>query len=329
MPNLAFVICKKANGKATSKSNPFRWAFHWVSVITGRLHPDNLVKGIRLHDERSLVVIKLPYTTRELRGIAGNKANRFINRVCSDFNIPEPIIPLEIRDALGRGNSEPCGCGGKVLFKSLLVDILEEICTARSIKISDPDIVFVSEASCPELYTYLSLLSPLVKYVTLITRDRNTVEEDINRIFEDTGLSIGVTTDFRSGLRNADIIINLCGLKECAALRLKNKAVLINLEGVKITGVTGQNTVINGVEISLPHKLVHEIGREMLDFFSTEEIAEAILSAESEDWTDSSGTGFVKGMSQSFKRMGCRITGFLGQYNRIRISDIGARNARS
>lgn len=329
MPNLAFVICKKANGKAAVKANPFRRAFHWVSVITGRLRPDILVKGIRLYDERSLIVVKLPYSIEELKGMVRNKANCFIDRVCTDFSIREPIIPLEIRDALGRGNSEPCGYGGKVLFKSLLVDILEEICSARSIKISDIDIVLASEAICPELYTYLSLLSPLVKYVTIITRDRNAVEEDINRIFEDTGLSIGVTTDFKSGLRNGDIIINLCGLRECANLRLKNGAVLINLEGMKIKGVTGQNTVINGVEISLPHKLVHEIGRETLDFFSTEEIAEAILSAESEGWADSGGAGFVKGISQSFRRMGCRITGFLGQYNRIRISDIGARNARS
>ena len=80
----------------------------------------------------------------------------------------------------------------KLLLKSLLVPVLESIYPKAGIRIENLDLTVVSGKDDEELFTFIRLLEPNIKHVTIVAPDKGRMEESLSDMFDDSGLSISV-----------------------------------------------------------------------------------------------------------------------------------------
>ncbi len=166
---------------------------------------------VRIDEELSIYLISIPYTLNEIinfKYLGVKKISSAILKICRQNNIEKCYLPQNTPDNLYLKDCIRNPFSGDFIYTALLVDILKEITERKRRDIRNLDMVVVHGDSFNMLYYFIELLSPLVKFITIITSEKDAIEKKTEDILEETGLSIRITSDLKSGLRNADIIIN-------------------------------------------------------------------------------------------------------------------------
>ena len=300
-----------------------------IEKICGMLktnEPEDKFEAVELYDNLKAYIIKLPFSLGDIGKPSNNiKIGRFLSKACTQLNIKNCILPWAAQATCGfeGGISNPFK--GMHLYKALLISVLDEIYTKRGIKISELDIVIVQGESCEELFSLIRVLTPFAKYLTVLVNDSEAVEHEINRVYTDTGLSVMTTGNLKSGCKNADLIINLGGLRESSS-GIRPKAIVLNYDKSGVCNISGEYVLINGIEVSMHEETLAKIGELACEHFSKLELAEIILShkANMEDRIIANCMDFESmcGLSSEFKKTGCRITGFKGRHNIFKAEDI-------
>lgn len=116
---------------------------------------------------------------------------------------PSNLAPLDIRGIMRNPYD------GEIIYISLLKFIIEKLLKKQQKSIKEQEITIIQENNSEILYYFLEELAPVVKFLNVVTYEREKVEKFLESICEETGLSVRVTNDFSSDVRSVDILINI------------------------------------------------------------------------------------------------------------------------
>ncbi|MCX7709828.1 MAG: hypothetical protein N2484_08245 [Clostridia bacterium] len=329
MSNFLLLACKAQDENTEPGKNVFKVILNTLRRLR-KGNPEEWLHTAELCKDSAVYAIRLPYEPEQLEKLSKGsieKINRFINDLKSLHSIENIYIPESLSHIPWINVHQEQKIDGNGLYRSLIVKILEEIYSNYGMNIRDLDITIVHGMQDDFLFELVSRLANYVKYLTVISNSKERIEEQLNRFYSDTGLSIGITKDYKSGLRNVDVVINLGDLKEFILnSRINPKAIILNYGNLDISRVYSENPIINGIDVSLPAKVSEVLMQEVADQFNHLQLAEIILRnvekseniGEKEDLSSSSGDNLDK----KFDDYGFKIKYFIGRREILKTAEI-------
>ena len=351
MSDFALVVCTKKRKDTDSHISFLRRFINKIRAVIKKgswkfkkRDAGEWVGKIQLYNDLCVYLVKPPYGIDELADRNSGTMKELVLEICGKYGIENCALPsrpyaeARMTEEVSRGFYR-----GGLLYRALLNNMLDEICAANGMSLFNLDIAVIPGKNAYELYNVVKQLSGHVKYVTAVTdeENRNMVETEIDRIYEEYGLAVGLTTESGSGLNGAHIIINFKEYADGAAgnpglsLRKSVRAKVVNYGGYGAANAFGLNIVINGVEVALPRKILVSLGGDILENYGTCEIAEMILlnrlnivDTEDEDM-DSPGTRKIENLAYAFLEHGFKISGFAGRHGVLRKEDLAFNGKHS
>lgn len=328
MGNFSLILCCEENVELRSNGS-FCKAF--LSVIKKAFRNKKLecrLDVADLYEDTKAVLITLPYRPEALAGLSSFKASKIlkqINNIKKRYNVASVIVP----DKLSKVKwLEDCGCSafdGKRLYKALVVGILDGISSKRNIKTGDLNIAVICGGSVEEPVSMAKLLSPHVKYLAVVTDGKEEIEEELDGIFRETGLSISVTKDYRSGLKDADVVINFGESREFVFnSKINTKAVIVNYGKLDLGRIFCENIIINGIEVRIPDDVSFALPKNIREYFTSAQLAEILIGHRlQEKLVDCRRPERVmEDMARQFAKDGYEIIGLIGRRNILKAEDI-------
>ncbi|NLP14410.1 MAG: hypothetical protein GX383_08090 [Clostridium sp.] len=278
--------------------------------------PENSVKKITVARDFSLFFIRLPYSLDELKKLRRftiRRIQKMVLKVCHDNSIKKCIYPQNAPDEIMDGFSIKNPFSGNFIYVSLLVNILKLLSINRDINIREFNIAILDTNSRNLLHFFIKQLSPLAKFLTIITKEKELIQKEIEDVFDDTGLSVRVTDDIASGLDGINVFINIGNLGEFTSRKkIICNAVVINYGDMKSDQVKFTGEVINRINVGLPAGVEGLIDEEFLNYFSRIEIAEIIfvnkLNIRTNIFKNFADYNNMKGISEQFEEEGYIIS---------------------
>ncbi|NJD03159.1 MAG: hypothetical protein FIA99_11345 [Ruminiclostridium sp.] len=278
---------------------------------------DDLKNGLscyELLETLKVWIIKLPFTAGILLHLNMNCVIEYLERLCTDKGIREFIIPKPIRDNVPGSSFMSPRPSGKLLLKSLLMPVLEGIYTKAGKRIEHLDIVIVAGSDNEEAFTIVRLLEPYISFVTIVAAEKAELESRLSELFSDSGLSFSISSEYRSRLKHADLVINLGKPADISQSRISKKSLLINLYDSIESSIPGESAVINDVVFDMADINIKNLIYDLHGYFSKSELYEIIITKKLQLDTCDKFTfelaGYIK---TEFEKAGCRITGFVGR----------------
>jgi hypothetical protein len=271
----------------------------------------------------NLISLSLQYSIRDFEN-KGEKLFKAITSFLESHKIDICVVPSDLSNYIPKDQDIFYCFSGEIVFKSLLVLIIKEICNRNYININDMDIAIVQGDKREELLIFARILSSYIRYLTLITNEDCCIEDEISNIYAESGLSIGVTSDIKGGIKNKNFIINLGNLKSYHLdLKYDVNTWIINYGDEEINKSICKNTIINGVEVSLPKNINSKIvGIENINkSYSKLQIIEAYLYLKlnkgNTPWFNVDSINIYESIAEEFKKEGFKIIGFKGRHGMV------------
>ncbi len=336
MSNFALITCSKAEPPDTIEVNSASGKnviARLIDFLRAKLTKTDLrtentqklvpieAKSIELYENTSMFVINIPYEKEKLIKEI-ERITEFIHNFSRENEINCIVMSDELKDIEADWNSN-ASFDGHILYLSLLNVILDEICSNKGIKIGDLDITIIHGKS-NELSAILSLLAPIVKYMTVLTDRKDDLEYEINQIYDETGLSVSLSSEPKAALKGCDIIINLGDAGCINSTKLNSKTLIINFDAAASKSIINENVIITGVEVVLPVKLLQKLDKEILKNFNTSSLAELVLCNKLGYFHANKENKYeiLKSIADQFKKDGYRIASLKGRHNTIRLEQI-------
>lgn len=326
MGNFLMVACQAAKGKQTVKENFFKKILKDISCKKKIRSIGEEVRKVRLYESIDADLIYLPFTASELLGLKSSllgEIGKRIGRLCQENEIRECILPKELYqfEALCENLKELFP--EKYLYKCIFTNIIELILRRRNLDAGGTDAAIVKGGANELFLSVLRLLSSRAKFITVVSENPDEIADETGRIYEETGLAIRITSDFRNGMKNSGIIINFGDLKLFSRAKIPRNAVILNYSQEDISKLSIENPVINGINVALPKYVAAQLGEDLSRQFEGLRIAEAILryrvnSGKPLDFSDYKALDKI---SAAFKNDGYRIRGFIGRRSIFRLED--------
>jgi len=326
MASFALAVCADEKIKdITSRKMIGRFANRIFNTFKHR-KMGIIAEKAEIYDDLSVYLIKLPVSINELTDANIRRITEHITWYCTENGINDCFFP--------QGLAKMCGFKGcmaslskdKYIFKSLFLNILEEVYKKRNVDIASLDIIIVQGDNNEEFFSVIRALSPIVKYLKLFAYDKVMVESEADKVFEDYGLSIGITSDFKNSLKNSNLIIILGSMNGFSqGMKVRKDTLVLNYGDEDISSIFCDCTIINNVEITLPERIASRIKKEYFNNFSRIEIAKIILKYRIDEG-EATGNAFssnaIRVILREFSEGGFKISGLVGRRNVINIKDI-------
>lgn len=286
MNNIGLIIfCSNENGKNGRKprtlKNICKLFYMKIKEIFVIKLPKNLLNKIKINENLDLILIKIPYKickSKKLGWLKLKRIKKIISRVCRENSIGKCLFSREAPDMpeLKRITRNPFT--GEVIYVSLLNEILKRVALKKGVKVRDFNVVILDGEASVWLSPFIDLLSPRLRFLTVITANRGRIQKKADEIYNKTGLSARVTDNVVSGLKDADIVINL-GLPKgfYGHIDMPDDVLIIDYEEPKGSIVASKSINMNGIVIGLPPGIGEKIDKEFYRFFSKIEFSEIII----------------------------------------------------
>jgi hypothetical protein len=281
---------------------------------------DLVPRALKIH------VINLPFHVDELTALSKGKIRsieEFIREYCASHELDMVKLPRVILEKDIFQNSTPNPFTGRLLFKSLITNILIEIYSRRDCRIKDLDMAVVQGKNTEELFAYIRLLAASIKYLTIFSEDKEGIEKQIEDFYEETGLSMRVTQDIKSCFKGINFILSLGELQ--SGMKLSSKAIVVNYGDTDCSNIFGENIVINGIEVKLPNGIASKLGRNVIEQYTQLELAEIILCSKLEIIMGDVSTEICEKLSREFSRQAFEISSFIGRRGILKKSDFNVK----
>lgn len=329
MRNLSVIIFSQ-EGSDNIIKGPFPFAaFKKFAQLFKRNKIDDFIREYPLYEDLTMNLIELPYSLEGLTQKEMRKAERIISLMCEKKGLECCVISEKMRaikDICEPGRPKLITYKGDILFRALIERILRSLAGGKIENLCNCEVAIIEGNSKEELFAFISCLMPLVKYLNIFTRSRAKIEDEVNRIYEESGLSIGIISDSLYPLKDADIIINLADLSSMPYRpRVKKGAIIINYGKLNNVVMPNESIVINGIDVTIPVSLALKLPRKVCGSFSRLEIAEMIicsrLGLEKEMISGSAGYNIfydlMASISKEFDEQGYSISHFIGLHGKI------------
>lgn len=287
---------------------------------------ENLIEAVVLSDDITANKVKMPCSlSRFLEGNA--ECSRIFRGIPEDGRWGIPFVPQQIPD-----EKLPAGISkndGKQLFKAMMVSVLRNIFDERGIKICDLDITIIHGTDRRALNNCINMLSPLVRYLTVTGQDMNAIESDIDEIYTETGLSVGLSSDPRRAVKNADVVINLGNLDDVfRSGRINTGAVILNYGTSDLCTQMWGGVLINCIETRLPASLAARLGKRIIEDYGATQLAELLLFQRlMQVGRNGEENIHTLGLLESeYYAIGCTMSGLTGRHSIIDKREIKLRH---
>jgi len=293
--------------------------------LFGSIQVIDIGNGLAVH------FVTLPYSREELLKFEAVRARKalipFIDYLARN-SISKFIFSKYLYDISAFADFKESKSGFTV-FSALMTHVIDEIYTKNGIDINSLDIVVIPGESQPGLFTVLKQLMYNAKYLAVISDD-SWVSAKADEIFTETGLSIMVTTDFKSVLKNADLIINLGRIPDTIrGIRIKPTAVILNYGDQNSFKHFYEGILIRGITVRLPAGLQHKLGKLVCESFSSIQLAETIiclkLNLNNGMLPGSDESGMLDKIREEFIRGGYNIDGLIGRHTTLTKEEMKAK----
>ncbi len=316
-----------------------RWLFNagfFTTRLGTRLYLSSckvrLENGFSCHEPmegQKVWIIKLPFTAETLSGLNIEYIFAQLEGLCAEKGIRDFLIPGIVRSKIAGGfHIDPDKFiyhrpSGKILLKSLLVSVLEEIYPRTGKRIEQLDIVIVAGADTEEAFTAIRQLEPQIGFITIVAAEKGDIESRFSELFSDTGLAFSVSSEYRNQLKLADLVINLGNPPDISRCRMAKKSLLINLYDSIESSLPGENTVLNDIAMEIGGAAVKELLFELRGYYSKAELNEIILAEKFElDAYEKFTFETSEQLRRELKKAGCRIAGFVGRRGMISLDSV-------
>jgi hypothetical protein len=230
---------------------------------------------LEISDELNINLIRIPYSIEKYRDLKDKNKERILKdvmKICCEKGVKYCILPYKMQGNIeNEGFYKNCS-NGKILFKALLLNIINKVCSMRNFDINSIEIIIINGYDNTELLQIVKLLSSFIKFITIITKDM-CIKNEVEEIFYETGTSICMSEDY-SNLKRADIIINLGDIEECKNIT-REKTVILNYG--KTADFYKKFWVINDIRVSLPSNIVSKVDDRLWELYKVNEIAEILV----------------------------------------------------
>lgn len=318
MANFLLIVGRGEKEKLPLEKNFFKT---FLSEITDRLKPWNMEEwkeAVEICGDTSAYVLALPFDTGKLQNMNRGKQNK-IHKIVEELKVRGKVKSTFVSGNLKHipwiNEYQEDPVEGNDLYRALLLKIIEKICSNEGISARDLDITIVHGDKDALLFEFVKLLADTVKFVTAVSGSKNKIEDSLNEIYSETGLSVGVTSDYKRGMKSADIIINLGDLNEFILnSRINTKATIINYGTLKQNRVFSGNAIIRGIVVELPEGIKAKLSNEIKEQFTETQLAEIIirLTEEAEKAELVPAEKGVDGMAWWFEKLGFKIKSLIG-----------------
>ncbi|MCR4435189.1 MAG: hypothetical protein QHH06_07595 [Clostridiales bacterium] len=330
MSDFALVICPRENPELLKKDffqKIFSSIFH---LLKKKPEPAGLTRKVEIDENLGVYVITLPYTINQLKKLKEKKlkaTGMLISGICVQNRAEDCFLPQQVRDICLFEGCKYNPYKGKFLYRSLLPNLLSQISHKRGMKTGDVDIAVVQGESHEELNAVLWLISPHIKYVTVVVNDKKAVETMLEQLYSETGLSVGVTEDYAAGMKDADFIINLGGLRSSPPYpKMAPSAVVLNCGERDITDLPSNNIIVNGIQVNLPSNILFQFDKGIYEYFSKQELSEILLLHRLGIRQETPGIygshEAMRKISEEFVKCGFKVTGFAGRHGYLKMEDM-------
>ncbi len=199
-------------------------------------------------------------------------------------------------------------------FISLIPDIFLKLCKITGLETKALSVGIVDSQLTDDSTYLIEKLSSSLKYATLITKDMEKAKNTMEKIFENTGLSIWISNEKGSALIDSNIIFVLDDFNEfMRKASIDKKSILFNLRGKgNYSDKKLRNTVIDNIDISMPaiSKVMKRF--EQIGITNKRELIEYILSVKLDEYKKQPTIERYESMRRIFYELGCKINLFIG-----------------
>ena len=330
MPDIAFVIFEEEKAKGKSRQGLLtKSGFFKLHIGTALLRIFNKKKyqnGINIFEIEpgtDILVIRLPFPPSMLTYLNRQYIERYISKLCSENGCKKCFVPYAVMKLGGFEQYTVDTNSRSVIFKALLMPILDEIYSKSGIRLDNLDTAFVNGEDTAELLTMVKQMEPFMRYINVAASDKGLVEGKLSDICADSGISIFVSSDFKSILRNADLVINLGTVSAISKYRIKPRSLVIDFFGEESPTLRGEFTLIKGMEYSFPMNQYNALGEDIKRSFSKAELTEILMSFKAGLLNEGSYNDTTAALVlKVFKNSCCNITGFKGRRGVLRVENV-------
>lgn len=330
MPDIAIVIFEEEKAKRKGRQSLLTKSGFFKLYIGAALFyifkKKKFRRGIsdfEIEPGIDVLVIKLPFPPSMLSSLNRQYIKQYISMLCSRKGCKKCFVPSSIMKLGGFEKYAIDANSRQLVFKALLIPILDEIYSKSGIRLDNLDAAFINGENPIELVTMVKQMEPYMKYINVAASDKGSVESELSDICADSGMSIFVSNDFKSILRNADLIINLGKAAATPKYRIKPRSLVIDFFGAESTALRGEFTIIKGIEYSFPMNQYDVFGEDIKRSFSKSELSEILMLIK---------TGLSNGANynettaefvlQVFESNCCKIIGFKGRRGVLRVENV-------
>jgi hypothetical protein len=328
MGDFSLVVCLESKDSRTDTDNVFKRILKNMCNVKKAGDVGKAVRKVRLYDSIDVDMIFLPFHSSEVSGFKKGLLDRIgkrIVQVCSVNGAKECILPKQLLQIPALRECLRTLLPLEYLYKCVFVNIIDSVCSCKGMNISDMDVAIIKGEEDELFISILKLLSLRTKFITIITQNPDGIDKEVTEIYEETGLSIRLTGDFRNGMKSSGFIINLLSSDKLVSnAKISQSAVILNYGALDASRLPYENPVINGIDIALPKYVVTNLGEAVCKDFAGLHIAEAILKhrVAMEEWPlDFSNYRVLNKISAAFKNEGYRIRGFIGRRSIFKLED--------
>lgn len=332
MPDLAFLVFENEKDCKKVRSKPgllFKSGFLKSRIGTALLYLFNkkkLFNGIssfNIEPGIDVLIISLPFSIKTLFSLNIKYVERYVSRICSARGCEKCFVPAAAKKTGGFEQYSMNENSRHIVFKALLVPMLDVIYSNRGFSIDSLDTAIVSGENAVDLSTVVKQMEPFMKYMNVAASDKQAVEDALADICAESGISIFVSSDFKGILRNSELIINLGKMSELLKYRIKPKTLVLNFDESESLSIRGEFIVITGVVYSFPLNQYNIFGEDIQQSFSKSELSEILMIVKAGLLNGGSYNDATVGeVLKVFKNSGCKLTGFNGRRGVLRVENI-------
>lgn len=296
------------------------------------LKSKNVIAGIKsviLSGDTNAWIMKLPFPIERLSCFNSSIIKGFISKFCLGKGATECFMPADAVVDASYAEYRVKHDSAQIIYKAHLPHMLHDIYETNGIRLAALDTVIVAGQDRQELFHFVRRLEPHFRYITVATPKSGDLEAELAAISAESGLTINICNEWKSILKNADLVINLAGASTLSKFRMNSRSLVINYNSEAGSRMQGENPAINGVEFSLPSDVFTILGVDVLQHYSKKELTEVLTELRIGRYSGQiPDDACCAGVLEEFEKYGCRITGYIGRRGIIKTESI-IRSVRS
>lgn len=254
-------------------------------------------------------ITREPHKKRE-RSLKNYKKQLF--EWCEENSVEELYLGKRAAEYFFIGGKTRIIDGGKLVFASLIKEVLERVCERKGLELNNVDVCVINFSNDSIILPLLKFVAHDIKFITVICENTPSFISELDEIFAEKGNAIRVASDMKSALIDCKIVINLDNLEAFRERGLFSADMtLINLSSKAIKEYNYiKSEVVNSIEVDIPEEIRHN--NQWMDSicheFNSLELAEIFLRAN----IFTEGTDLISCCSE-FVKSGMRVKNLIGR----------------